>query len=120
MSASYKPVQPLPDLLTQAEAEQTECPLARTFHERPHGRCFAGGCIFWRFKHPADGRFQSAVQREAVLMAEAASEKDDKARKPDSYMKQATSRVAAAPWRYIIPGPDDRGYCGAAGKPEVA
>lgn len=111
---------PLPDLLTQEEARKQWCPMARTFADAQMnssgGKCQAGQCIFWRFRHPGDARFQSAVAREEALL----KEEMEKSGRKSGWHQEAVARVARNPWRYIIPSDEDRGYCGAAGRPEVA
>ena len=108
---------PYPHLLRADEAAQLECPIARTFHERKSSKCMAGQCMLWRWRLMADGRFQSAVKREQALIEQEAEEKGEKAKNAHS---KAATRVSQDPWRYIIPSPDDKGYCGLGGDPRSA
>jgi len=97
-----------------------DCPVARVMaHPGNGGKCKGETCAAWRFLplSASDPAFQSAVQREILLMEK---EKGDRVSSPSARAvkrKAAVARVMSDPCAYSIPGHHERGYCGLGGQP---
>lgn len=106
--------------ITEKQAAELECPIARTFDQGKSARCDGSKCILWRWKEiPSnDHRFMSAVKREAVSMLTDYNAGNPEKKRTESYfVKAATAKVSADLWGNIIPNETDRGYCGLGDKP---
>lgn len=94
--------------LTEEEAAEKMCPIARTFADGKSATCDGSECILWRWKpvHASDPLFMSAVKREMAMLAQ-----DDGAGRPMvSYHKPAVANVAADPVGHGVV--QTRGFCG--------
>ena len=103
-------------LLTEEEAGERLCPLARTFSKRDTPRCMGERCILWRWEPaPANNPiFKAALKRRMLDLAA----KDGGKKSSDSFHKQAVADVMAAPEDYGVPPHSGLGWCGLGGGPE--
>lgn len=111
--------------LTIKEAADMPCPLARTMPDSvlksSKGVCIAADCPVWRWSLPADNRYMSAINREAVLMAQEWNDRNPNAKNKKTeanFTKDATARVTHDISRYVVIDEEkDHGYCGLGGRP---
>jgi hypothetical protein len=104
---------PVLTYLTEAEAAEKRCPVARTFPDGKRANCDGPACILWRFKTilASDPLYQSAVKREEASLAQ-----EDGTGKPGtSFHKQAVANVAIDPEGHGVV--QTRGFCGLGGRP---
>ena len=99
--------------LTEAEASERQCPIARTFDGGKKPTCEGSPCILWRWKTilAGDPLFTSAIKREEAVLAQ----EDGKGKPGSHYHKQAVSNVARDPDGHGVV--QTRGFCGLGVRP---
>lgn len=111
--------------LTPPEARQRACPVARVSvvpadkDGNVVSECRADKCMWWRWKAimADDHRFLSAVARETSAIEDERRADPEKKHKKQAH-SLAAERVCSNIDGYVVRGDTDKGYCGAAGRPE--